>query len=81
MDTTTRKLAEKIFKKIEDAGLEPQSYSGRWMYGQTCLGVAVGHPGDLTVLGRVPMPHTESLGKGIIAYWPNVPFMPDVIED
>jgi hypothetical protein len=81
MDTATRKLAEKIFQKIEAAGLEPQSYSGRFMFGKTCLGVAVRETGDLTAIGKVPTPHTESLGTGVIAYWPNVPYMPDVIED
>lgn len=34
--------ADRLIELIEDAGHEPQSYSGRCMYGRRCVGVTVG---------------------------------------
>lgn len=31
-----------FIKLLEDAGLEPRSYSGRGMYGKECVGVSTG---------------------------------------
>lgn len=33
--------ADKLIEILEDAGYEPQSYSGRGMYGKECVGVVV----------------------------------------
>ena len=57
-------------------------YSGRGMYGATCIGVTLRSVADLYTLGvalassdedladRLGEPHTDDLGMGIIAYWP-----------
>ena len=70
---TPEQLRDKIIRIIENAGYEPRSYSGRGMYGKYCLGVDLPEISGLVRLGGVPLPTTDSMGKGIIAYWPRVP--------
>lgn len=70
---TPEQLRDKIINLIEAAGYEPRSYSGRGMYGKQCLGVDLPKIAHLVKLGGVPLPTTDSMGLGIIAYWPNVP--------
>ena len=62
---------------LQDAGYEPKSYSGRGMYGKECVSlkeddvslwdVARALPEDM----NVPSPRTDSLGLGIVLYWPD----------
>lgn len=67
--------AQEFIEMLEECGFDPQSYSGRGMYGKECVSVR-----DATVweVGRmlphdatgIPEPHTDSLGTGIVIYWP-----------
>lgn len=75
----------------EDAGIPVRSYSGRGMYGQTCLGIEPeGGVGELfsAVLEAVEGEddtfelrdafinlRTDSMGLGIIVYFPGMPFV------
>lgn len=76
--------------------VEARSYSGRNMYGATCVGVALQHVGELFSLGAamadcasddqveqlVEMsPVTDQLGMGIIAYWPNIEWDKSIVRD
>ena len=63
------KTAE-LIKKIEASGFKPRSYSGRFMYGQECVGVSVQptSTGDADSLPRGNK--VDSLGMGQIWYWP-----------
>jgi hypothetical protein len=73
---------EKFIEVLEDAGYEPESYSGRGMYGKNCVSLK----GDVSVWDvayslwfnnfddedlDVPEPKTDSLGLGIVIYWPS----------
>ncbi|MFA5186547.1 MAG: hypothetical protein WC551_08745 [Patescibacteria group bacterium] len=75
---------------LENLGYEPQSYSGRGIYGRKCVGVATG---DVFKLGpdiwsdeearefiECCSPATDSMGFDTIVYWPNVVW-PDESED
>lgn len=63
---------ESLVSKIVDAGYEPRSYSGRFMYGKDCLGVDLPDASCLVELGGCPKPTLDSMGRGIIAYWPSI---------
>lgn len=72
--------AQDLIDAIEDAGFEAQSYSGRCMFGAECVSVTIDGisdlwrlAGDLVQQGHdVPAPTTDSMGMGIVAYWPSV---------
>ena len=76
MNDDVREIAD----EIEKAGYEPRAYSGRGMYGKQCLGVGLESDSDLWDLAwfmgsggfDVGAPRTDSLGRGIIAYWPSL---------
>ena len=64
---------------LEDAGYEPRSYSGRGMFGRTCVSVS----GDISIweIARnidqdihIPNPSTDSMGLGTVLYWPTYPW-------
>lgn len=65
---------------LVDCGNEARSYSGRGMYGKQCVSVDLDGDGDLWNLaialsrrGIEPgQPHTDSMGRGIVAYWPRI---------
>lgn len=69
-----------LTEALEDAGYDPEPYSGRAMFGAQCVSVELEGDGDLwelavdlarTFEGRIPAPRTDSMGKGIVAYWPS----------
>lgn len=62
-----------LIKKIEGAGYEPVSYSGRGMYGERCVAVALEQHDDGDELSRIEGATRDSLGMGTILYWPDVP--------
>jgi hypothetical protein len=85
---------------IENAGLEPYSYSGRAMYGKTCLAVNLDNGlgefisaimtealenadnDDIFDVARAfESMRTDSMGRGIVVYFPGVPFEGDDSED
>ena len=77
-------LSKKLIEALEAGGWETRSYSGRGMYGKTCVSV---RDGDERVsaweiakhlfseeydgeFDRVPEPQQDQLGLGIVLYWP-----------
>jgi hypothetical protein len=70
-------LRKQIVKKAEKLGLEIRpSYSGRGMFGATCLGV-VGSMADLDTLlsevrGSAKGLRKDSMGLDYIYYWPGI---------
>lgn len=60
-----------------------QSYSGRGMYGKSCLGVSVGRYDMNSLLKEfkrkgIPEPSKDTLGMGAILYWQNIPHDPKI---
>ena len=76
----TALTADELTAVLDDAGYDYRSYSGRSMYGKKCVGVDLESLAMLwdmaTELARegldVPAPQTDSMGMGIIAYWPRI---------
>lgn len=63
--------AKELIDKIKKTGRAPEAYSGRNMYGKYCIGCSVeaGDRGEgLPRNGMV----ADSLGMGMILYWPRV---------
>lgn len=73
-----------VARRIEVAGYRPYAYSGRFMYGARCLGVNVESAADLVRLGTEagPLPEAaiDEMGKGLVAYWPELPWPDDEQE-
>lgn len=69
--------AHDLIDIIREAGHEPQSYSGRGMYGAYCVGVSLD---SISESDGIPLSgsRTDSMGKGIIVYWPNVPWPAEI---
>jgi hypothetical protein len=65
-----------LIAALEDKGYDWRPYSGRRMYGARCVGVTLDSIEDLYALGRdvgsamLDPPTTDSMGRGIVAYWP-----------
>ena len=65
-----------------ELALKVRSYSGRGMFGKTCLAVHAPGEGALQDICyeageagiTVPRASIDSLGKGVVIYWPKVPF-------
>lgn len=71
--------AKKLIRKIENTGRDARSYSGRFMYGKRCVGVAlerwdIGR--DLPKKGH----RLDSLGLGMIMYWPDATWPEEEME-
>jgi hypothetical protein len=71
-----------------------RAYSGRGMYGQQCVGVDTEGVGDLMkiavllvrhgidpfdVAGLGDALHTDSMGRGVILYWPSLKLTPEQV--
>lgn len=78
--------SQEFIDALEDAGQEPRSYSGRGMYGDSCVGVTLDSDSELWELAQalahadmdVPGPRTDSMGRSsIIAYWPSIKWPED----
>ena len=76
---------EQFIEVLRDAGYTPKSYSGRGMYGRTCVSVNVDSLGDAFRLGfdlaagspdpdeAYPgMPTSDAMGLGYVLYWPGL---------
>lgn len=74
--------AQELIDALEEHGYQWREYSGRSMYGKQCVGVDLSSDADLWNLARaladfdVKAPKTDSMGRGIIAYWPNAKLEP-----
>ena len=80
------KVAEEV---IDELNIPPQSYSGRFMYGKTCLGFTCKSSQQEELL-EIALRHglrgfrTDSMGRDIIVYWPDTPWseeLQDLAED
>ena len=72
-----------IQRVLEDNGYDTRSYSGRGMFGKSCLGCVVEKSTNLLEVGAalgeegVTIPHNtkmDSMGLGTIVYWPGVAY-------
>lgn len=88
-------LENLLIQATEDACIGTvRSYSGRGMYGKTCVGLEVNTAGEAMeiaawavlnadgdsrdvarMLGRA---REDSMGRGVILYWPTVPPSPEL---
>jgi hypothetical protein len=74
--------ANKLYQSLHAAGYNPCAYSGRGMYGVECVAIYLDDASELLEVGAsvkgAGKPHTDNLGKGIVAYWPEA-LMSEVI--
>lgn len=87
MDKSAEQV-KKFIEALEDADYTPEPYSGRGMYGKTCVSVSGGgndteRPSIWELakelanerwdgeFDNVPEPRQDSLGLGIVLYWPS----------
>lgn len=73
---TTLSIEQRLLHALYTNNWEPRAYSGRGMFGAQCVAVSLTGESQLWQLARtvpvdVDAPHTDQLGKGLIAYWPN----------
>ena len=70
------KKPETIVQRLRKHAFEPRSYSGRGMFGKSCVGVYIARGDEASVrdaeriVGAVAT--RDSLGRGTIAYWPSI---------
>ena len=79
------------FTSLYDAlsDLEPSAYSGRGMYGNQCIAVSLPNEQALWDLAVAltsaevfpGAPTTDSFGKGIIAYWPDIAWDEEALKE
>lgn len=62
----------KAAAQVEGRKLYPD-YSGRCMYGKTCLGITCDDPADTIADAGVKGARTDNMGRSWIVYWPNIP--------
>jgi len=82
-------LLEGVLDAAAAAELRVRSYSGRGMYGETCLGIVTDNVAKtlLTLASCLPdgmladlaeeTVCTDSMGRNAIVYWPNLPYKGD----
>ena len=70
------KLDEMLIKlraaQDDQMGRVYRQYSGRGMYGKTCIGFVTSNPTDLAAEIGVRGSRTDSLGLNVIVYWPSI---------
>ena len=67
--------ADGLIAAIKAAGKKPRDYSGRGMYGAAASVWTLDYEyelADLDIPTKFGRPHLDSMGKGVIAYWPTV---------
>jgi hypothetical protein len=68
------KTAARLHQTLINAGIgRVRSYSGRFMYGKSCIGIALSRGESPTELGNLRFAgpsRQDSLGLGMIVYWP-----------
>jgi hypothetical protein len=81
-------MATSIYEALAEAGYAPRSYSGRGMYGSSCVAVVVKAETELLKIGAAlgsglagePV-RTDSLGFGTVVYWPEADWLPEYGSD
>lgn len=78
------KFAEQLTTALTKAGIPWRDYSGRGMFGASCVGVATGRDYTesevLEAVRNVPRAlrvNRDSLGMGSIVYWPSAELSED----
>jgi hypothetical protein len=76
-----KEQVEKFVEALESYGYDPQSYSGRGMYGKCCVSVHdasaweiakdLFSEGEDGAFNSLPEPRQDQLGLGIVLYWPS----------
>lgn len=66
-------MVEKL-KSLEERGYGDvyREYSGRGMFGATCIGFVTGNASDVIAEAGVRGAKTDNLGTRTIVYWPNI---------
>ena len=72
---TTMDLVDAILNRE----LRPWSYSGRFMYGKSCVACTIERGGDLEDLPKEGS-RVDHLGMGYVVYWPDAEWTPGVQE-
>ncbi len=49
-----------------------EKYSGRGMYGRTCVGIVTDSPEDVIADAGIRGAHTDDMGLSTIVYWPSL---------
>ena len=88
--TLTTEQTELLEQHLDDLGAEMRPYSGRGMFGKECLGIDLDDLADAFRLAllisdddlaaALMFPHFDSMGKGIILYFPDVE-VPEGVTD
>jgi hypothetical protein len=64
-------------ERLEEAGFETRSYSGRGMFGKECLAVTADSDRDVFAAiepAEIKAARIDSMGRRVVAYWPAVAF-------
>lgn len=71
--------SQKLEEIAENLGCDfRESYSGRGMYGKSCVGIDVDSYNEMEGVIEKALEHgikgakTDSMGKGYIVYWPSI---------
>lgn len=92
---------EKLIEALEGTDFKVESYSGRCMYGAHCAAIIADHVSVLVSIGArlattegitytevlnfADSTHTDSMGRGVVMYWPSLKVTreshPDLYED
>lgn len=79
--------AQELIDALQSAGYEWREYSGRGMMGARCVGVELDNERDIWKLSRdlidydIRSPRIDSMGLGIIVYWPRIKIEEDAVPD
>lgn len=76
-ETKNAELIEAIRNMADSEFDGVTSYSGRGMYGKECIAVACDDRDDMVeacVRADLPRPTFDTLGMGMIAYWPRIEY-------
>lgn len=76
--------SKELIEALEEVGYDTRSYSGRAMYGKSCVAVTDSSPWELaralSLDFDLSCPREDSLGLGNVLYWPSYPW-PEDTED
>jgi len=76
--STTETAFDSLYAALKYGGFNVRSYSGRGMYGKSCVAVYVDDATDLLKIGVTIgetyadlRAATDSMGRGMVVYWPS----------
>jgi hypothetical protein len=75
---SSTKALNKIRYIAEEYGWKfTEGYSGRGMYGRTCVGIVTESPNDCIAAVGIKGAQLDNMGMKYIVYWPNVKSEPE----